>query len=351
MQELTPRQDRDLGVISDTSTCDAMANAATFGRRRNLRNSEKGDRMLKSGNGRHRKPRQASTAMVAVAATGAGMALPLFAASGAQAADSTATDTAKVSTTVWNAVALCESGGVWSSNTGNGFFGGLQIVQESWDNYGGDEYAARPDLASQNEQISVAETMLDELGPDAWPTCADSSGLLAALGLGDTADEPSDTATDTATDTPTDDATDGTTDSATDDAASSSPSSTTSGDSGESASPSASTSPSASARNQGRHAKPDGTGTSGSSAATGATQQVAQARAAWGELTRTTVTTKSATSTADGKRYRVEEGDTLCDIAAEEHVAGGWRALYEANKAVIGDDPSAIHSGQYLTVG
>jgi nucleoid-associated protein YgaU len=91
--------------------------------------------------------------------------------------------------------------------------------------------------------------------------------------------------------------------------------------------------------------------TSGSSAATGATQQVAQARAAWGELTRTTVTTKSATSTADAKRYRVEEGDTLCDIAAEEHVAGGWRALYEANKAVIGDDPSAIHSGQYLTVG
>lgn len=304
--------------------------------------------MLKSGNGRHRKPRQASTAMVAVAATGAGMALPLFAASGAQAADSTATatDTAKVSTTVWNAVALCESGGVWSSNTGNGFFGGLQIVQESWDNYGGDEYAARPDLASQNEQISVAETMLDELGPDAWPTCADSSGLLAALGLGDATDEPSDTATDT----PTDDATggtDGTTDSATGDAASSSPSSTASGDS---ASPSTSTSPSAPARNQGRHAKPDGTGTSGSSA-TGATQQVAQARAAWGELTRTTVTTKSATSTADAKRYRVEEGDTLIDIAAEEHVAGGWRALYEANKAAIGDDPSAIHSGQYLTVG
>jgi LysM repeat protein len=346
---VTLRQYRDLGVISDTSTCDAMANAATFGRRRNLRNSEKGDRMLKSGNGRHRKPRQASTAMVAVAATGAGMALPLFAASGAQAADSTATDTANVSTTVWNAVALCESGGVWSSNTGNGFFGGLQIVQESWDNYGGDEYAARPDLASQNEQISVAEAMLAELGPDAWPTCADGSGLTAAL-AGDATDEPSDTATDTATDGSTDDATgatgatDGTTDSATGDDASASPSSTASTASGESASPSTSTSPSAPARNQGRHAKPDGTGTS-------ATQQVAQARAAWGELTRATVTTKSATSTADAKRYRVEEGDTLCGIAAEEHVAGGWRALYEANKAVIGDDPSAIHSGQYLTVG
>lgn len=304
--------------------------------------------MLKSGNGRHRRPRQAPTAMVAVAATGAGMALPLFAASGAQAADSTATDTAKVSTTVWNAVALCESGGIWSSNTGNGFYGGLQIVQESWDNYGGDDYAERPDLASQNEQIAVAETMLDELGPDAWPTCADSSGLTAALGLDDVTDEPSDTATDTGTDTSTDDATDGTTDSTADDTASPSPSST---ESSESASPSTSASSSAPARSQGRHAKPDGTETSASSAATGATQQVAQARAAWGELTRTTVTTKSATSTADAKRYRVEAGDTLCDIAAEENVAGGWRALYEANKAVIGDDPSVIRSGQYLTVG
>jgi LysM repeat protein len=342
---VTLRQYRDLGVISDTSTCDAMANAATFGRRRNLRNSEKGDRMLKSGNGRHRKPRQAPTAMVAVAATGAGMALPLFAASGAMAADSTATDTAKVSTNVWNAVALCESGGVWSSNTGNGFYGGLQIVQESWDAYGGKEFAQRPDLASQNEQISVAETMLDELGPDAWPTCADSSGLTAALGLSDATDEPSDTATDSGTDSSTGDATDGTTDSATGDTASPSPSST------ESASPSTSASSSAPARNQGRHAKPDGTETSAPSAATGATQQVPQARAAWGELTRTTVTTKSATSTADARRYRVEAGDTLCEIAAEEHVAGGWRALYEANKAVIGDDPSVIRSGEYLTVG
>lgn len=307
--------------------------------------------MLKSGNGRHRKPRQASTAMVAVAATGAGMALPLFAASGAMAADSNATDTAKVSTNVWNAVALCESGGVWSSNTGNGFFGGLQIVQESWDNYGGDEYAARPDLASQNEQISVAETMLDELGPDAWPTCADSSGLLAALGLGDATDEPSDTATDTATDTPTDDATDGTTDSATDDAASSSPSSTTSGDSGESASPSTSTSPSASARNQGRHAKPDGTETSGSSAATGATQQVAQARAAWGSSPAPPSRPSRRPPPRTGSVTASKRGTRCATSPPRSMWPHGWRALYEANKAVIGDDPSAIHSGQYLTVG
>lgn len=126
--------------------------------------------MLKSGNGRHRKPRQAPTAMVAVAATGAGLTLP--AASGASAADANST---------WNAVAMCESGGLWSSNTGNGFFGGLQITEETWEQYGGAQYAERPDLASRNEQISVAEKMLAELGPDAWSGCADSSGLTDAL--------------------------------------------------------------------------------------------------------------------------------------------------------------------------
>jgi hypothetical protein len=306
--------------------------------------------MLTSGNGRHRKPRQAPTAMVAVAATGAGLALPLFAASGAQAAD--------VSTSTWNAVALCESGGLWSSNTGNGFYGGLQITQDTWDEYGGQEYAKRPDLASQNEQIAVADDILDALGPDAWPTCADFSGLTDAV-AGDDASasaDPTDTATDDSTDsddssddtasaTPTDSASDSAKDkgngkgkdSGTDDStASPAPSSTGAASPGPAA-----TTP---AKSQGRHAKPETT--------------TATALSAWGVLTRdTTKADTDTTGTGTGvhtdtaKRYLVQEGDSLCDIAAEENVKGGWRALYEANKSVIGDDPRVIHPGEYLTVG
>ncbi|WP_448628460.1 transglycosylase family protein [Geodermatophilus sp. URMC 64] len=71
----------------------------------------------------------------------------------------------------WDAVARCESGGNWSINTGNGYYGGLQFSQSTWDAFGGAEYAARADLATKSEQIAVAERVLDVQGPGAWPTC------------------------------------------------------------------------------------------------------------------------------------------------------------------------------------
>lgn len=67
----------------------------------------------------------------------------------------------------WDAIAACESGGDWSTNTGNGFFGGLQFTQASWVAYGGLAYAPRADLASQAEQIAVA----DRMPRSSWPNC------------------------------------------------------------------------------------------------------------------------------------------------------------------------------------
>ncbi|MFD8548789.1 transglycosylase family protein [Streptomyces sp. NPDC059649] len=99
--------------------------------------------------------------------TGSALALPLLSAGGAHAAD----------TATWDRVAQCESGGVWSSDTGNGFYGGLQLTQEMWDRHGGGDYASRPDLASRAQQIAVAEAILDDLGPDAFPSCAVNAGL------------------------------------------------------------------------------------------------------------------------------------------------------------------------------
>ena len=69
----------------------------------------------------------------------------------------------------WEAIAEKESGGRWNINTGNGFFGGLQFTQSSWEAAGGLRFAKRADLATKEEQISIAEELLRQQGPGAWP--------------------------------------------------------------------------------------------------------------------------------------------------------------------------------------
>ncbi|EGD55267.1 transglycosylase family protein [Gordonia neofelifaecis] len=68
----------------------------------------------------------------------------------------------------WDAVAQCESGGDWSINTGNGYYGGLQFSQSTWEANGGSGSANN---ASREEQIRVAENVLATQGPGAWPVC------------------------------------------------------------------------------------------------------------------------------------------------------------------------------------
>ena len=71
----------------------------------------------------------------------------------------------------WDAIAQCESGGNWSINTGNGYYGGLQFSQQTWEAYGGLTYAPRADLASRGAQIAVAEKVYAAGGLGAWPVC------------------------------------------------------------------------------------------------------------------------------------------------------------------------------------
>ncbi|MEU2228010.1 transglycosylase family protein [Streptomyces sp. NPDC018347] len=125
-----------------------------------------------SGNGRHRRPRQAPALLVAAGVTGSAIAIPLLGAASANAADGT----------TWDKVAECESGGSWSAHTGNGYFGGLQISQDDWDKYGGAQYAASADQASRNQQIAVAEKILAAKGTTPWATCALLSGLTSDSG-------------------------------------------------------------------------------------------------------------------------------------------------------------------------
>lgn len=96
----------------------------------------------------------------------AGLALS---ATAANAATPTAT-----SASTWDALAQCESGGNWATNTGNGFSGGLQFTPQTWAAYGG---TGSPESASRAQQIAVAEKVQAGQGWGAWPACAAKLGL------------------------------------------------------------------------------------------------------------------------------------------------------------------------------
>jgi nucleoid-associated protein YgaU len=73
----------------------------------------------------------------------------------------------------WDAIAACESGGNWSINTGNGYYGGLQFSQSTWAANGG---SGNPANASREEQIRVANNVLASQGIGAWPVCGKKGG-------------------------------------------------------------------------------------------------------------------------------------------------------------------------------
>lgn len=102
-------------------------------------------------------------ARLALAGTAA-VAAPLLMAGTATAAPAS----------TWDALAECESSGNWDINTGNGYSGGLQFSPSTWRAYGGEGAAHE---ASRDEQIAVAERVLDGQGWGAWPACSRELGL------------------------------------------------------------------------------------------------------------------------------------------------------------------------------
>jgi LysM repeat protein len=192
--------------------------------------------------------KHARIALGIVAAGTAGTAALLGPASAAQAK----------SGVNWDAVAQCESGGNWSINTGNGYYGGLQFTRGTWKAYGGTKYASTANRASRAEQIAVAERVLHGQGIGAWPVCGARSGSTK--------------------------------------------------------------------RYQATHSA----------------SKVTSHRKATAHTSRPVVPT--------GRGYVVKAGDTLAEIAAKHAVKGGWHALYQLNKSVIGSDPNLILPGQRLAL-
>ncbi|MEU0395071.1 transglycosylase family protein [Streptomyces sp. NPDC006208] len=117
--------------------------------------------MLRATTLKRRRPSKATRFATLVGVTGAAVAVPVLGATSVSAA--TASE--------WDTVAQCESGGNWSVNTGNGFYGGLQFSASTWAAYGGSAYAATADQASKSQQIEIAEKVLAGQGKGAWPHC------------------------------------------------------------------------------------------------------------------------------------------------------------------------------------
>jgi len=96
----------------------------------------------------------------------------------------TPTATANADTVNWDAIAQCETGGNWSTNTGNGAFGGLQFKPATWTANGG---VGSPASASRADQIRVAENVLRTQGIGAWPKCGAQAGSPAVWSMPTTA--------------------------------------------------------------------------------------------------------------------------------------------------------------------
>ena len=111
--------------------------------------------------------------------TAARRGVTIAAVSAAGLALSATAASAATSTSTWDALAQCESGGNWSTNTGNGYTGGLQFSDSTWAAYGGTGSAAN---ATREQQIAVAEQVQASQGWGAWPSCASQLGLSGGGG-------------------------------------------------------------------------------------------------------------------------------------------------------------------------
>ncbi|WP_424215947.1 transglycosylase family protein (plasmid) [Streptomyces sp. BI20] len=252
--------------------------------------------MLISGKGKHRKMSKATRVVALAGVAGVAVAAPLMTAGTASAATNSE----------WDAVAQCESGGNWSINTGNGFYGGLQFTPSTWAAFGGTAYASNAHLASKSQQIAIAEKVLKGQGKGAWPHCG--------VGL----------------------------------------SSASSGGSGSSGSGSGGSSEGSgsSEKSTSSKKKSESSGESRSSRSAKKSESEAEApttrpqRSAAEDTPAPTTTKRSDSSDT----YTVKEGDTLNTIAVAHGVKGGWQSLFEENKDVV-KDADLIFPGQKLNLG
>ena len=213
----------------------------------------------------------------------------------------------------WDALAQCESGGNWSINTGNGFYGGLQFTQQSWNGVG---MSGSPATASRAQQIEAGERLLAIQGWGAWPACSAKLGLYGKTGAAPTYTEPTTTV-----------------------AAQSQTQQTYTAPAAQAA-PAAPAAQAAPAAVEAPAAAPAAPAAQAAPAAVEAPAAPAAAPA---------VEAPAAAPKAAAGTYTVVPGDSLSLIAAKLGVAGGYQAIAAANTDII-YNVDLIFPGQVLTI-
>ena len=129
--------------------------------------------------GRHRTPDAPVTA-VRTAALSAGVVAAVMIGTAAPA-------TAASSDDPWYRLRMCESGGNYGINTGNGYYGAYQFDAGTWHAYGG---TGLPHQNSKAEQDRVAKKLYNDRGWAPWPACARKLGRREAPSYGAAAAAP-----------------------------------------------------------------------------------------------------------------------------------------------------------------
>ena len=217
----------------------------------------------------------------------------------------------------WDALAQCESGGNWSINTGNGFYGGLQFTQQSWNGVG---MSGSPANATRAQQIEAGERLLAIQGWGAWPACSAKLGLYGKTGAAPTYTEPTTTV-----------------------AAQSQTQQTYTAPAAQAA-PAAPAAQAAPAAVEAPAAAPAAPAAQAAPAAVEAPAAAPAAPAVEAPAAAPVAAPKAAAGT-----YTVVPGDSLSLIAAKLGVAGGYQAIAAANTDII-YNVDLIFPGQVLTI-
>ena len=222
----------------------------------------------------------------------------------------------------WDALAQCESGGNWSINTGNGFYGGLQFTQQSWNGVG---MSGSPANATREQQIEAGERLLAIQDWGAWPACSAKLGLYGKTGAAPTYTEPT---TSTAATTTV--------------AAQSQTQQTYTA-------PAAQAAPAAPAAQAAPTAAPAAPAAQAAPAAVEAPAAAPAAPAVEAPAAAAPAAAPVAAPKAAAGTYTVVPGDSLSLIAAKLGVAGGYQAIAAANTDII-YNVDLIFPGQVLTI-
>ena len=213
----------------------------------------------------------------------------------------------------WDALAQCESGGNWSINTGNGFYGGLQFTQQSWNGVG---MSGSPATATRAQQIEAGERLLAIQGWGAWPACSAKLGLYGKTGAAPTYTEPTTVAAQSQTQQTY-------------------------------TAPAAQVAPAAPAAQAAPAAVEAPAAAPAAPAAPAAVEAPAAAPAA--PAVEAPAAAPVAAPKAAAGTYTVVPGDSLSLIAAKLGVAGGYQAIAAANTDII-YNVDLIFPGQVLTI-